>query len=77
MKQLKLILTNGFFILILYLVIILGVLVVVEMEPAVAEVTQPGEEVVVEQYEQPLPLTDAVPQRDITQQRFAPSVMGQ
>jgi hypothetical protein len=76
MRRLKLILSNSFFVLVLYLAIILTILVAVEMEPAAAEVVRPVE-ATVEQMEQPARLTDAVPERDITQQRFAPSVMGE
>jgi hypothetical protein len=82
MKQLKRVLTNGFFILALYLAIILGILVVVEMNPVSADVRPQPVYATLEDAQQPVyaPLEDAQQpevndisvQRDITKQRFAP-----
>jgi hypothetical protein len=82
MKQFKRILTNGFFILALYLTIIVGILVVVEMNPVSADVVLQPVYATLEDAQQPVyaPLEDAQQPvvndisagRDITQQRFAP-----
>ena len=71
MKQLKTIFTSGLLVLFLYLVIILTVLTITEMQPVHADmVSQPIVTVVDDgQY---LRLIDAPPQRDITKQRIAP-----
>jgi hypothetical protein len=71
MKQLKLVLTNGFFILILYLIIVMSVLIVAEMQPVAADqVVQPVTAPVVQPVQESTPA--GLPERDITQQRFAP-----
>ena len=82
MKQFKRVLTNGFFILALYLTIIVGILVVVEMNPVSADMAPQPVYATLEDAPQPVyaPLQDAQQPtineaaigRDITQQRFAP-----
>ena len=73
MKQLHLVVVNGLPVLILYLVLIIAVLIVVEMQPVRADtLTQPRAEAMVEPVQQYQPLTNAVPQRNITHQQFAP-----
>lgn len=66
MIDLKRILTNGFFILVLYLVIVTSVIAVNEMDnvAAGAPVLSPPEIAA--------PVDNSVPNRDITHQRFAP-----
>jgi hypothetical protein len=82
MKQFKRVLTNGFFILALYLIIIVAILVVVEMNPVSADLAPRTVYATLEDAPQPVyaPLQDAQQpavndisaERDITQQRFAP-----
>lgn len=66
MKELKQILTNGFFILVIYLVIITAVIAVNEMKNVSADTpTTSANELVI-------PADSSIIGRDITQQRFAP-----
>ena len=65
MKELKQILTNGFFILVIYLVIITGVIAVNEMNNVSADTPVTSNELIV-------PADSSIIGRDITQQRFAP-----
>jgi|GEM_PF-1855043 len=71
MKQLKAIFKSGLLVLILYLVVILTILMITEMQPVHADmVSQPIVATVDDaQY---LRLIDAPPQRDITRQRISP-----
>ena len=63
---LKRILTNGFFILVLYLVIITGVVVFNEMGNVAADAPANSSNQIA------APVENPIPDRDITQQRFAP-----
>jgi hypothetical protein len=82
MKQFKRVLTNGFFVLALYLIIIVGILVIVEMNPVSADLAPQPVYATLEDAPQSVyaPLEDAQQPaandistgRDITQQRFAP-----
>jgi hypothetical protein len=71
MKKLKATFTGGLFILILYAVVILTILIITEMQPVQADVS--NQPIVTTTGDvQYLRLTDAPPQRDITKQRLAP-----
>ena len=74
MKQLIRVLKSGLLILVLYLVIILTILTINEMEPAQADIDNLSQPVVTTTGDdiEYLRLTDARPERDITKQRFAP-----
>jgi hypothetical protein len=67
MRQLRVVLTNGLFIFILYLIIVLSILIMAEMQPVAADET-------VAPVNYPIQETRPadLPERDITQQRFAP-----
>ena len=66
MKELKQILTNGFFILVIYLVIITAVIAVNEMNNVSADTPASSNNELV------VPADSSAVGRDITQQRFAP-----
>lgn len=71
MKKLLVIIKSGLFVLILYFGIILAVLLIFEMQPVQADLSnQPI--MTTTSNVQYLRLTDALPQRDITKQRLAP-----
>jgi hypothetical protein len=71
MKRLITIFKSSFFVLILYFVVILTTLIITEMRPVQADVS--GQPVVTKSEDvQYLRLTDAPPQRDISEQHFAP-----
>jgi hypothetical protein len=71
MQRLMLILIGSLVVIALYLTVTVTILGLQQLEPARADV--PNEPVVTGQEEvYYLPLTDAQPQRDITQQLFAP-----
>ena len=73
MKRLHLIIANGLFVLILYLVFTIAILIVVEMQPVRADtLAQPTVNTTVNASELYQPLTNAAPQRNITRQQFAP-----
>ena len=71
MEQLKVIFKSGLFVLIMYLVIILTILMITEMQPVRADMVRQPIVTTVDDV-QYLRLTDAPPQRDITRQRIAP-----
>jgi len=73
MKRLHLIIANGLFVLILYLVFTIAILIVVEMQPVRADtLARPADNTAVNDSVLYQPLTNAVPQRNITRQQFAP-----
>ena len=71
MKRLITIVKSGFFVLALYFVVILAILIITEMPPVQADLS--SQPIVTKSDDiQYLRLTDAPPQRDISEQRFAP-----
>lgn len=77
MTRLRSILTSSLLTLVLGLVIVTMGLVMSEMQSVQADAINEPVAVTIEERAEYLPLTDAVPQRDVTNQEFAPSVMTQ